>query len=639
MAWLVGAGSAIALVAILALSGVSALGVRRHLVDGRDALSAGRSSLEAGDAAGARDEFARAVEAFRAATSEARSPWLTLTGFIPLLGRTPDTVRAVADASVQTGEAASGLASAVAELPGGLAALTPTAHGIPTDGLPALADAVARAAKLTGEAIRTLDATPTGLVVPQVASARDAASAQLEDIHRQLEAGFLILKGLPSFLGSDEPRHYFIGASNPAELRGSGGLIGAYAILTIDRGRLSLSDFRPVQSLPHPKLSQVPSPSAEYSSNFDSFRQAADPFWLNINMSPDFPLDATAIWLAYREGTGEKLDGIIVADPFALKELMRGTGPVTVGKTGLTVTEDDVVPFVTNQAYALFGNSEERKLVLGHVAGSVLKSFLGRPGASLDRLRAALDAFSDGHVKVWSSDPEMESGLASTTAGGGYRPSGTDSLSVVTNSFSATKLDYYQNRSITYDVQLGPAEMATASLVVEIGNPSPTSGLPAYVIGPFRRFSRQPGENAALVHLYCDKGCVLQRATHKGNPVRLRRREQAGFPFFEDYVRTASGETSRIEANLFLPDAWVGNDRGGTYRLSFIGQTTIRPITLRVVVHAPDGMAFTSASDQLIREGEDLVYEGHPRGNLDLEASFAPSLPVRIWRALVSAVT
>ncbi len=92
-------------------------------------------------------------------------------------------------------------------------------------------------------------------------------------------------------------------------------------------------------------------------------------------------------------------------------------------------------------------------------------------------------------------------------------------------------------------------------------------------------------------------------------------------------MRTSSGETSSIEANLFLPDAWVGDDKGGTYRLSFIGQTTIRPITLRVVVHAPDGMAFTSASDQLTREGEDLVYEGHPRGNLDLEASFAPIAP------------
>ena len=61
-------------------------------------------------------------------------------------------------------------------------------------------------------------------------------SAELATLHRQLHAGSLILDGLPSFLGADGPRRYLFGASNPAELRGTGGLIGAYAILTMDRG-------------------------------------------------------------------------------------------------------------------------------------------------------------------------------------------------------------------------------------------------------------------------------------------------------------------------------------------------------------------------------------------------------------------
>ena len=85
-----------------------------------------------------------------------------------------------------------------------------------------------------------------------MASARSDALAELAKLHRQLHAGSLILDRLPSFLGADGPRRYVFGASNPAELRGTGGLIGAYAILTIDHGRLSFSDFRPIQSLPRP---------------------------------------------------------------------------------------------------------------------------------------------------------------------------------------------------------------------------------------------------------------------------------------------------------------------------------------------------------------------------------------------------
>jgi len=170
--------------------------------------------------------------------------------------------------------------------------------------------------------------------------------------------------------------------------------------------------------------------------------------------------------------------------------------------------------------------------------------------------------------------------------------------------------------------------------VVGLGNPAPTSGLPPYVIGPYKHFSDQPGENAALVHLYCDTGCSLQGATDDGKAVQLHRLREADHPFYEDYVRTPPGDTTRIAANLFLPRAWTGDDTGGTYRLSFMGQTTIRPITLRVVIHPPDGMAFTSSSPELTRRGDALVYEGHPTGNVDLEATFAPPLPVRLWREL-----
>jgi hypothetical protein len=107
-----------------------------------------------------------------------------------------------------------------------------------------------------------------------------------------------------------------------------------------------------------------------------------------------------------------------------------------------------------------------------------------------------------------------------------------------------------------------------------------------------------------------------------------------GFPYFEDYVRTASGDTSSITAELVLTQAWEGDDRGGTYRLSFLRQTTIQPTTVRVSISAPDGMRFTSWDDRLSLDGDRLVYEGTPFGDLDLEASFAPPLPLRIWRSL-----
>jgi hypothetical protein len=632
------AALAVALLVVLGLGGLSALGVRRDLQQGRDALSQGRSALLAGDAAAARDDFGRAEDAFRSAAHGSRSIGLTIAGWIPFLGNTPDAIRAVSDAGLETADAAVGLTGAVADLPGGLGSLAPTTDGIPIDRLAGLAEATARADELIGRALATLEAAPTGLVLSPVASARTDARDQLVTLHRQLHAGSLMLQKLPSFLGADGPRRYFFGASNPAELRGTGGLIGAYAILTFENGRMSFSDFLPTWALPAVKLADFPSPSPEYSKNFD-FYLGRSSFWVNLNMTPDFPLAAEAIWGAYRTATGETLDGVIVADPFALKALMHVTPPVAVGRTGIEVTEDNIVPFVSNQAYALFATTQERKLVLGRVAEAVVQGFLDEKGKDLPRLQALLDAFGDGHVKAWSVDPSMEAGLALTSVGGAFDPSGTDVISVVTNSASGTKLDFYQQRTVTYDVHLGPGGTATADLRLDLLNDSPTSGFPEYVIGPFKTFSTQPGENVAIVDLYCDVGCVLRGATRDGRTVELGGYQQNGYPFFKDYVRTPSGDTATVTAGLLLTQAWDGDEMGGTYRLSFIGQTTIRPTAVKVVIEPPDGMRFTSASDELSRQGDRLVYEGSPAGNIDLQASFAPSLPVRLWREIVRAVS
>ena len=636
LVWALVATVIVAMVVIVGLAGISALGVRRHLLQGRDALTRGKDELVDGDAATARSEFESAHEAFVNAADDSRSIWMSLAGAIPIVGNTPDAIRAVADAGVQTADAAAGLAAAVADLPGGLGALAPTADGIPIDRLAALTDATARADELTGSALQTLEAAPTGFVLGPVSSARSDAQAELTQLHRQLHAGSLILSRLPAFLGADGPRHYVFGASNPAELRGTGGLIGAYAILTVDGGKLSFSDFRPIQSLPRPDVSEVPSPSEEYSNNYDFYRSGLG-LWVNTNMTPDYPLAADAFWLTYEATTGEDVDGVILADPFALKALMRVTDPIEVSATtgsGVQLTDENVIPFVSNQAYALFDTNEQRKLVLGRVAQAVLNAFLARGGDPQAKVRALLKAFDDGHVLAWSTDPEMQRGLALTTVGGAFDPSGTDSIAVVTNSASGTKLDYYQQRTVSYDVELMGGGTAASTLTVDMLNDSPTSGLPPYVIGPYKHYSTQAGENVAVVDLYCDRGCALLNATRGDEPVELSRYEMDGFPYFEDYVRTPSGGTASITADLVLMDAWEGDDRSGTYRLSFIRQTTIRPTTLRVSISAPTGMRFTSWDDRLTLDGDRLVYEGTPSGDLDLEASFAPPLPIRIWRTL-----
>jgi len=617
-------GAALALVGLLALGLIlAALSIRHRLLAAQAEMRGGRSELLAGNTSDGERSFVEARDGFEAAKAGAPGLVLRVTGWIPLLGRNPDTVTAIAEAGSRAANAGVILAHAVAELPGGLASLAPAGGAIPIERLTPLTDAVMRASDEVASALATVVRSPDSLLIGPVAEARSQAEEELGPLNDLLRSGSLLLEGLPRFLGQDEPRRYFFGAQNPAELRGTGGVIGAYSILTIEDGRFDLLPFRPIQSLPIPPLDAVPPPSAEYAENYDQFR-GGERFWLAINLTPDFPTAAKAILNSYAVAEGAQLDGVIVADPFALEALLRVTGPTVIPGLKIRVDAANVVALTTNEAYSLFPDPEVRKAVLGSVASGVFEEFLHRPHSSLEDLKILVGAAAEGHILVYSSDPTMEQGLRGAAAGGAFQASAGDFLSVVENSSGANKVDFYQDRSVTYTVRLGPGGSAEATTEVRLTNNAPTTGQPRYVIGPHPGYTSEPGESGQLMNVYCGVGCQLESAYRDGTRIALWTGSELGHPFYQDYFRTLSGETSDLQLSLHLPNAWQQDGSGGVYRLTFLNQTTIRPAELTVEVDAPAGMHIIEASPSMQIEGDSAVWTGTPGRRLELEVKFQP---------------
>jgi hypothetical protein len=88
----------VALGALVALSYGPATAARARFGAARDSMARGRDALLAGDAATASTSFARAEGEFIQAGAAARNPALRAIGVLPVLGRTPDEVAALADA-------------------------------------------------------------------------------------------------------------------------------------------------------------------------------------------------------------------------------------------------------------------------------------------------------------------------------------------------------------------------------------------------------------------------------------------------------------------------------------------------------------------------------------------------------------
>ena len=623
--------------------------VRQDLLRGRSAMERGRADLVAADAEAASDSFREGRHLFDRAENRTNGFAFRAVGWLPIVGRTTDAITAVADSAGMAADATIVLSDAAAQIPGGLSGLAPSRGRIPIDRFQVVARAAEDADEIMTAAVVRLEGAPTSLLIGPVGPARRDAQSELHELSETVHTTSLLLKGLPTFMGSEDPRTYFFGAQNPAELRGTGGLIGAYSILRIDAGRFHFSPFVPIHNLAQPPLTSIPSPNEDYSANYDQFRRGGR-FWTSINVMPDFPSVARAILNSYEAATGTSLDGVILADPFAEAALLRATGPVQLPGYDVEIDADNVVAFTTNEAYSLLTDPVQRKQVLGDVARVAFDRFVTQPSPDRGDLAGFLEAARGRHIQVFSDDPVMQRGLAGTPVAGALRPPGADDdlVSVVVNSGAGSKVDFYQERSIDYDVELSEDGSASAVLDLTLQNDAPVSGQPPYVIGPFRSLGEGAGpilpnlvagESVALVNVYCGADCVPQEAHVDGAPVSVRTNVDLGMRYVQHYFSIRSGERRTLRLGWGDPGAWDGNSSGGTYDLTFTNQITIRPSRLSLTITPPQGMRLVSVSAPLRIEGNSAVYQGEPGPRLDVEIEFGPPLSVRLWRNVTRFLT
>jgi hypothetical protein len=589
------------------------LPAREPLSGAKASIDRGRQLLFAGDLPGAHSSFQRAQELFGEALDQLHNPFTRLAGVIPVAGRTPDAVMAGARAGALASEAGVALAAGVQGVPGGPAALAPRDGTIDIAAMARLSGPVGRARDLVAEAHETVRGAPTSLVPALVTGPLAEVREELGEARESLVAADGLLRALPSFLGAEEPKRYFLGAQNPAELRGTGGLIGVYSIVTIDRGQIEVGPFADVGRLGHVDASRIDAPNPDYERLYGRYGAMGD--MSNINMTPDFASAATAIERLYQHVTGEQVDGTVLADPEALALLLQTSGPVREPVTKTRLDAANVVPFVTNEAYSQLPDDDARKRVLGNVAGRVLGHFLsGEAGDPVSAGRALFQAGADGHLLLHAADPGVQRAFDAAHISGRLLSPHGDFLAVVVNNASGSKVDFYAQRDVRYEVTLQPDGGATSHLEVQFRNAAPTRGEPAYVIGPHPFTDAEPGDNTMIVHTYCAAGCTFEVPRGNGATEDPVIAQELGHPLAFTGLRVPSKGTGTLDYSWSVPDAW----RGGIYRLTFQSQPTIRETSVEIEILAPGGTDVLDTSPGVEVLGRRATWRGSARDVLEL---------------------
>ncbi len=383
-----------------------------------------------------------------------------------------------------------------------------------------------------------------------------AFETQLAGLSAAADAG-------PGLLGAAGPRRYLLLVQNNAEARASGGIVGAYGVVAVADGRLSLEDVGPGNELlptPGPAVDLGP----EYANRYARLGALQD--WRELTATPDFPSAAQVALALWRETRGEQLDGVLSVDPVALSDVLAATGPQPVAD-GRTVSAEDAVALLLVDAYARYPDQERRDAVLTSTAESAFRAVAAGAGAPLALAERLGHAAATGHLKLYSTSPAEQEALRRTSLAGALPADRGPYLSVVTQDAGASKLSVYLDRTVTvtgglsaelqdYGDGRGPQRQHVAEVAVTLTSTAPASGLPDYVVlredlpggaAPVR------GRMNHAVSVYLGRGGQLDGATRDGVPLPMSSETEQGMAVFTTAVELDPGQSTTLLLRVRQP--------------------------------------------------------------------------------------
>ncbi|GAC1445732.1 MAG: hypothetical protein NVSMB55_28270 [Mycobacteriales bacterium] len=405
--------------------------------------------------------------------------------------------------------------------------------------------------RITAVVQSRLQAGGSAGLLPSVARGRRRLIAQVVQLGSLLRTAAGTAWVAPAMLGSAGTRHYFVAFQNNAEARGTGGLVGAYAILTADQQGVrftTVGSDRDLESLPPPRLDL----GAQYRRLYGPDSAA----WQNANLSAHFPY-AAQLWLDmwYRR-TGQRLDGAVATDPVALSYLLEATGPLRLGGSTV-VSSRDVVAQTEQIAYVRFAQQNlVRKQFLLTVAKAVVARLLGAGRPSVQAILPALArAAKERRLDVWSAHPGEQRALMGTAVAGEVPATLQPFAFLVVNNSGGNKIDFYLQRKLRYELASCDSGRRRTRVVVTLLNAAPPGALPAVVDGrlDLAAGAVRAGTSALLVSVLLTSGAAPTSVVLDGRPVEAVQGWERGHPVVVVRVELARGQRRQLALQLMEP--------------------------------------------------------------------------------------
>ena len=306
----------------------------------------------------------------------------------------------------------------------------------------------------------------------------------------------------PQMLGADELRRYLVLFVTPAEARGIAGFVGNYAVVEVDSGSVSVTEFGRRSDLDE-QLRDSPAIctgcSQEVLDRYGDFGlddgpdgTASPTVWLNVTMPAHFPNTAETAHILFPQSGGQPIDGVVAVDPYVIEALMRYTGPIPVPELDVVVGPEDAAEFILERQYVLAGDEsllgvDNQSCVdaLQTLGEGVIQRLL--TGALPEPAEIARDLgplVAEHRLMMWTDLPAEQELLEAVGLLGAMPELGPDGgFSVIVANTGENKIDVFLERDVDVRIEVLPDGARELVADVVLHNTAPSSGLPRYVIG------------------------------------------------------------------------------------------------------------------------------------------------------------
>src|SRR3989344_4050546 len=406
-------------------------------------------------------------------------------------------------------------------------------------------------------------------------------------------------ESVPELLGSDEIKKYLILFQNSNEIRPTGGFIGSYAILELEKGKiksLTIDDvYNPDGQLDVRNIKVAPPKPIE------NFLKETRFYIRNANWNPNFPNSAQDIDNLFYRLNGEHFDGVLAVDLSFVQSLLRVTGPTFLAAYNEEITADNL--FERTQFHSEFNyssGSDQKRSFLTILGSKLLESVFALSKEKMSDLFSNMNkSLNEKHILVHILNSPFAAVLNEGHWDGSLVSTEGDYLYVVNANLGGTKSNYYIENKMKYEVSsLTRDGLLRGELTLDYIHKGTDDAWPG---GPYTNYVRALTQTGTKL-----TGAKLFYADEPEKDIfkEVIISKEGAYNSFETNFKLETGKKLRLVMNFDLSNQSIINQENMEYRLYWQKQPGTLSDSVEFIFNPPFGLTLDPSVSTVSIEGE-----------------------------------